>query len=89
MKARATNRSSFLPTLDAVQVECHHLTGNDAFLLKVVLASMTELEDLIEKLLPTAAPPPAWSSLRHLRESVRFASNQALVRSFFRTSCQH
>ena len=63
----------FLPTLDAVQ-ECHHLTGNDAFLLKVVLASTTELEDLIEKLLPYGSPPPAWSSLRHWRESVLFAS---------------
>lgn len=45
----------FLPTLRGVQ-ECHHLTGNDAFLLKVVLASMTELEDLIEKLLPYGSP---------------------------------
>ena len=45
----------FLPTLPAVQ-ECHHLTGNDAFMLKVVLASMTELEDLIEKLLPYGSP---------------------------------
>ena len=45
----------FLPTLDAVQ-ECHHLTGNDAFLLKIVLSSMTELEDLIEKLLPYGSP---------------------------------
>ena len=45
----------FLPTLDAVQ-ECHHLTGNDAFMLKLVLASMTELEDLIEKLLPYGSP---------------------------------
>ena len=45
----------FLPTLDAVQ-ECHHLTGNDAFMLKVVLSSMTELEDLIEKLLPYGSP---------------------------------
>ncbi|HEY5212439.1 MAG TPA: Lrp/AsnC family transcriptional regulator [Acidobacteriaceae bacterium] len=45
----------FLPTLIAVQ-ECHHLTGNDAFMLKVVLASMTELEDLIEKLLPYGSP---------------------------------
>ncbi len=45
----------FLPTLVAVQ-ECHHLTGNDAFMLKVVLASMTELEDLIEKLLPYGSP---------------------------------
>ena len=45
----------FLPTLDAVQ-ECHHLTGNDAFLLKIVLSSLTELEDLIEKLLPYGSP---------------------------------
>jgi Lrp/AsnC family leucine-responsive transcriptional regulator len=45
----------FLPSLSAVQ-ECHHLTGNDAFLLKVVLASITELEDLIEKLLPYGSP---------------------------------
>ena len=45
----------FLPTLDAVE-ECHHLTGNDAFMLKVILSSMTELEDLIEKLLPYGSP---------------------------------
>jgi Lrp/AsnC family leucine-responsive transcriptional regulator len=45
----------FLPTLEAVQ-ECHHLTGNDAFLLKIVLASMTDLENLIEKLLPYGSP---------------------------------
>jgi len=45
----------FLPTLNAVQ-ECHHLTGSDAFMLKVILASMTELEDLIEKLLPYGSP---------------------------------
>jgi Lrp/AsnC family leucine-responsive transcriptional regulator len=45
----------FMPTLDAVQ-ECHHLTGSDAFLLKIVLASFTELEKLIEKLLPYGSP---------------------------------
>ena len=45
----------FIPTLDAVQ-ECHHLTGGDAFLLKVVLSSVTQLEDLIEKLLPYGSP---------------------------------
>jgi Lrp/AsnC family leucine-responsive transcriptional regulator len=44
-----------LPTLDAVQ-ECHHLTGNDAFLLKVVLSSVEELEKLVEKLLPYGSP---------------------------------
>jgi Lrp/AsnC family leucine-responsive transcriptional regulator len=45
----------FLPTLDAVQ-ECHHLTGGDAFLLKVMLSSVSQLEDLIEKLLPYGSP---------------------------------
>jgi Lrp/AsnC family transcriptional regulator, leucine-responsive regulatory protein len=45
----------FLPTLDAVQ-ECHHLTGGDAFLLKVILSSVGQLEDLIEKLLPYGSP---------------------------------
>ena len=45
----------FLNTLDAVQ-ECHHLTGGDAFLLKVMLQSTEELETLIEKLLPYGMP---------------------------------
>jgi Lrp/AsnC family leucine-responsive transcriptional regulator len=45
----------FLKTLDPV-LECHHLTGGDAFLLKVVLASTAELEHLIEKLLPYGSP---------------------------------
>jgi len=45
----------FLPGLDAVQ-ECHHLTGGDAFLLRVVLSSVAELEGLIEKLLPYGSP---------------------------------
>ncbi len=45
----------FLPTLDAVQ-ECHHITGGDAFLLKVLLKSIDELEPLIERLLPYGMP---------------------------------
>lgn len=45
----------FLQGLDSVQ-ECHHLTGCDAFLLKVELASTDELEALIEKLLPYGMP---------------------------------
>lgn len=45
----------FLPTLQSVQ-ECHHLTGGDAFLLKVMLTSMEELETLIERLLPYGSP---------------------------------
>jgi Lrp/AsnC family leucine-responsive transcriptional regulator len=45
----------FLPTLQSVQ-ECHHLTGGDAFLLKVMLSSVSELEILIEKLLAYGSP---------------------------------
>jgi len=45
----------FLPTLQSVQ-ECHHLTGGDAFLLKVMLSSVAELEGLVEKLLPYGSP---------------------------------
>lgn len=45
----------FLPTLQSVQ-ECHHLTGGDAFLLKVMLSSVAELETLIERLLPYGSP---------------------------------
>lgn len=45
----------FLNSLDSVQ-ECHHLTGGDAFLLKVILVSTEELESLIEKLLPYGMP---------------------------------
>ena len=45
----------FLNGLDSVQ-ECHHLTGGDAFLLKVILTSTEELEQLIEKLLPYGMP---------------------------------
>jgi Lrp/AsnC family leucine-responsive transcriptional regulator len=41
--------------MDAIQ-ECHHLTGSDAFLLKVILSSVEKLEDLIEKLLPYGSP---------------------------------
>ena len=44
-----------LPTLEPVQ-ECHHLTGGDAFLLKVMLSTMGELEALIESLLPYGSP---------------------------------
>jgi len=45
----------FLPSLQSVQ-ECHHLTGGDAFLLRVMLSSMAELEILIESLLPYGSP---------------------------------
>jgi Lrp/AsnC family transcriptional regulator, leucine-responsive regulatory protein len=46
---------SFIKTAEGVQ-ECHHLTGGDAFLLKVAVASLDELEKLIEVLLPFGDP---------------------------------
>src|SRR5271154_2415846 len=45
----------FVQTLDEVR-ECHHLTGGDAFLLKVTTTSMDSLEALIEALLPYGNP---------------------------------
>lgn len=45
----------FIQTLEEVR-ECHHLTGGDAFLLKVTTTSMGDLESLIEALLPYGNP---------------------------------
>ena len=45
----------FVQTLEEVR-ECHHLTGGDAFLLKVTTNSMQGLEALIEALLPYGNP---------------------------------
>src|SRR5450631_2725840 len=45
----------FVQTLEEVR-ECHHLTGGDAFLLKVTTTSMQALEALIEALLPYGNP---------------------------------
>jgi Lrp/AsnC family leucine-responsive transcriptional regulator len=42
-------------TLEEVR-ECHHLTGDDDFLLKVTTTSMANLEALIEALLPYGNP---------------------------------
>jgi Lrp/AsnC family leucine-responsive transcriptional regulator len=45
----------FLPSISSVQ-ECHHITGGDAFLLKVTVPSIEMLEPLIERLLPYGMP---------------------------------
>src|SRR5450756_2382334 len=45
----------FLPSLESVQ-ECHHITGGDAFLIKVILSSTSQMESLIERLLPYGMP---------------------------------
>ena len=46
---------AFVKSLEQVE-ECHHTTGADAFLLKVSVASMDDLEKLIESLLPFGDP---------------------------------
>jgi Lrp/AsnC family transcriptional regulator, leucine-responsive regulatory protein len=45
----------FVKTLSEVRV-CHHVTGGDAFFLEVATASIEELEQLIERLLPYGIP---------------------------------
>ena len=51
----------YRPFLKAVQsleavVECHHVAGGDAFILKVVAGSVEQLERLVEKLLNFGVP---------------------------------
>jgi len=48
----------FLKAVKGLQnvVECHHVAGGDAFILKVVAHSVEELEGLVEKLLEHGVP---------------------------------
>jgi Lrp/AsnC family leucine-responsive transcriptional regulator len=48
----------FLKAVKGLQnvVECHHVAGGDAFILKVVAPSVEELERLVEKLLDYGVP---------------------------------
>ena len=53
--------SKYRPFLKAVQtmervVECHHVAGGDAFILKVAAGSVHELEKVVEKLLDFGVP---------------------------------
>lgn len=45
----------FIKDLPEVR-ECHHVTGGDAFFLQVTAASIGELENVIERLLPYGIP---------------------------------
>ena len=45
----------YVQTLEEIR-ECHHLTGGDDFLLKVTTTNLTDLEALIEALLPYGNP---------------------------------
>src|SRR4051812_21297167 len=44
-----------VPALESI-VECHHVAGGDAFIMKVVAASVEQLERLVEKLLTYGVP---------------------------------
>lgn len=51
----------YRPFLKAVKglesvIECHHVAGGDAFILKVAAASVVELEKLVERLLDFGVP---------------------------------
>jgi len=53
--------AKYRPFLKAVQtmdrvMECHHVAGGDAFVLKVVAESVTELGKVVEKLLDFGVP---------------------------------
>jgi Lrp/AsnC family leucine-responsive transcriptional regulator len=47
--------TQFVKTLDAVR-ECDHVTGGDALMMKVMVRSIEELEQLIMKLLTYGSP---------------------------------
>src|SRR3954470_2698603 len=47
--------TEYVQTLEEVR-ECHHLTGGDDFLLKVTTTNLSDLEALIEALLPYGNP---------------------------------
>jgi Lrp/AsnC family transcriptional regulator, leucine-responsive regulatory protein len=47
--------TQFVKTLDAVR-ECDHVTGGDALMMKVIVCSIEELENLIMKLLNYGVP---------------------------------
>src|SRR6201993_3101294 len=47
--------TDYVQTLEEVR-ECHHLTGGDDFLLKVTTTNLSDLEALIEALLPYGNP---------------------------------
>jgi len=44
-----------VPTLENI-IECHHVAGGDAFIMKVVASSHEQLERLVEKLLNFGVP---------------------------------
>ena len=48
----------FLKTVQSMErvMECHHVAGGDAFVLKVVAESVTELGKVVEKLLDFGVP---------------------------------
>ena len=67
----------YVQTLEEVR-ECHHLTGGDDFLLKVTTTNMSDLEALIEALLPYGNPVTSLV-LSSPVESRRYAATGRLI----------
>jgi Lrp/AsnC family leucine-responsive transcriptional regulator len=68
---------AFLKGVHEIQ-ECHHITGGDAFMLKVVAASIADLEKLVEKLLHYGVPTTSIVlSSPVLRNATRFSKRTA------------
>lgn len=59
--------------------ECHHVTGGEAFVLKVVVDSIADLEKLVERLLHFGVPTTSIVlSSPVTRNPIRFAASDAL-----------
>ena len=58
MSCDGARYKAFLKAVKSIQnvVECHHVAGGDAFILKVVAHSVEELEGLVEKFLEHGVP---------------------------------
>ena len=57
---------AFLETCENVR-ECHHVTGSDALMIKVLVGSIEELEQLVMKFLRFGVPTTTSFSPRRLR----------------------
>ncbi len=77
----------FVQTLEEVR-ECHHLTGGDAFLLKVTTGSLADLEALIEALLPYGNPVTSLV-LSSPIERRRYATTGKLITAAKKRAARH
>jgi Lrp/AsnC family leucine-responsive transcriptional regulator len=68
---------AFLREVHEIQ-ECHHVTGGDAFFLKVAVRNISHLEKLVEKLLQYGVPTTSIVfSSTVTRNAIQFANSNA------------